>query len=52
MEELNYEKFLIYLRQFQSKMQKGFNDDLKHYHISSTHIGIIMMLKNTKEGYS
>lgn len=52
MEELNYEKFLIYLRQFQNKMQKEFNDDLKHYQISSTHIGILLTLQSRKEGYS
>lgn len=52
MEELNYEKFLIYLRQFQNKMQKDFNDDLKRFKISSTHIGIIMMLSKLEEGCS
>ena len=48
MEEINYEKFLMYLRQFQNKIQKNVNDDLKRYNISSTHIGIIMILKEEK----
>ena len=50
MDELNYEKFLIYLRMFQNKIQKSFNENLKKLGISSTHVGIIMILKTTKEG--
>jgi DNA-binding MarR family transcriptional regulator len=52
MEELNYEKFMIYLRQCQNKIQKGFNEEIKQFHISSTHISIIMMLYHHKEGFS
>ena len=44
MDELNYEKFLIYLRMFQNKIQKSFNENLKKLGISSTHVGIIMIL--------
>ena len=52
MKEINYEQFLIYLRQFQNKIQKNVNEDLKNFHISSTHIGIIMILKKEKNGCS
>jgi DNA-binding MarR family transcriptional regulator len=52
MEKLSYEKFLIYLRQFQNKIQKEFNEDLKEFHLSSTYLGIIMMLYDYEEGYS
>lgn len=52
MEELNYEKFMIYLRQCQNKIQKGFNEEIKKFHISSTHISIIMILYHNKEGFS
>lgn len=45
MEEWNYEKVLIYLRQILNKMQKDMNDELKKFQISSTHVGILMMLK-------
>ena len=45
MEEWNYESFLIYLRQILNKMQKEMNDDLKKFQISSTHVGILMLLK-------
>ncbi|MCI8575022.1 MAG: MarR family transcriptional regulator [Bacilli bacterium] len=52
MEKLSYEKFLVYLRQFQTKIQKEFNEDLKKFHLSSTYLGIIMLLYDHKEGYS
>ena len=52
MEKLSYEKFLVYLRQFQNKIQKEFNEDLKNFHLSSTYLGIIMMLYDHREGYS
>lgn len=52
MEEINYQKFLIYLRQFQKIIQKNVNDELKNYNISSTHIGIIMILKEEEKGYT
>lgn len=52
MKELNYENFLIYLRLFQKRMQKKMNEDLRKLGISSTHVGIIMILKNSKEGIS
>ena len=52
MEKLSYEKFLVYLRQFQNKIQKEFNEDLKNFHLSSTYLGIIMMLYDHPEGYS
>lgn len=49
---LSYEKFLMYLRQFQNKAQKEFNEELKKFGISSTHIGIITILKNHPMGCS
>jgi len=52
MEELNYDKFMIYLRKFQNKIQKEFNNDLKSLGITSTHVGIIMILSKKSEGYS
>ena len=52
MEKLNFEKFLIYLRQIQNKIQKDFNEDVKALGISSTHMGIIMILKNRSNGCS
>lgn len=52
MEKINYEQFLMYLRQFQNKIQKSVNEDLKHYNISSTHIGILMILKKEINGCS
>lgn len=52
MEKLNFEKFLIYLRQIQNKIQKDFNEDVKALGISSTHMGIIMILKNCSNGCS
>ena len=52
MEQLQYETFLIYLRQCQNKIQKNFNEELKKYHISSTHLGILTLLNAHQDGYS
>lgn len=52
MEKMNYEKFLIYLRQLQNKIQKDFNEELKKFHLTSTYIGILILLFHHKEGYS
>ncbi len=52
MEQWNYETFLMDLRKFQNKIKKEFNEDLKKFKISSTHIGVLMLLKNQKTGYS
>ena len=52
MEKMNYEQFLVYLRQFQNKIQKDFNEDLKKFKLTSTYIGILILLFNQKEGYS
>ncbi len=52
MERLSYEKFLVYLRQFQSKLQKDFNEDLKRFNLTSTYIGIFLLLNEEPDGYS
>ncbi len=52
MDDLNYEDFLIDLRQLLNKMQKEMNDDLKKWNITSTHVGILMILKKKENGYS
>lgn len=52
MRDLDFDKFMVYLRQFQTKMQKDFNSDLKRFGISSTHIGVIKLLNEQKMGYS
>lgn len=52
MEKLNFEKFLVYLRQVQNKIQRDFNEDVKTLGITSTHMGIIMVLNGKKDGCS
>jgi len=52
MEELNYETFMIYLRQIQKNMQRNMNEELKKIGITSTHVGILMILKREADGIS
>ncbi len=52
MEKLNFEKFLVYLRQIQNKIQKDMNEEVRTLGISSTHMGIIMILKTSINGCS
>lgn len=52
MKEFDYEQFLIYLRKFQNKIQRQFNRDMKTLNLSSTYVGIIMVLSRKEEGYS
>lgn len=52
MQDLNYEQFLIYLRKFQSEIQKQFNRELKILGISSTHVSIILLLSKNITGYT
>lgn len=52
MKDFDYEKLMMEVRKFQKKMQKQFNDDLRQLNISTTHIGVIMLLSKKEEGYS
>jgi len=52
MKEFDYEQFLIYLRKFQNKIQKQFNQEVKKLNLSSTYVGIIMILSRKKDGCS
>ena len=52
MEKLNYSKFLMYLRQCQNKIQKDVNEELKKYQLSSSYVGILLLLYDHKDGYS
>lgn len=52
MNELDFDQFMSYLRMLLQKMQKDFNSELKHFGISSTHIGVIKLLNEKKIGYS
>lgn len=52
MKEFDYEQFLIYLRKFQNKIQKQFNQEIKKLNLTSTYVGIIMILSRKETGYS
>ena len=42
----------MYLRLCQNKIQKDVNDELKKYQLSSSYIGILLLLNDHTEGYS